>query len=102
MSSKADYPVLKPTLQISLYSRLQSLRAVYLREGLKATVEAEGFELSRLDEELSKLVPGKALKRLAAAGLRGELVFPVPCLLHHNPYLIGYYRLLFGFSQKEF
>jgi hypothetical protein len=29
-------------------------------------------------------------------------VFPVPCLLETQPYLIGYYRLLLGFSQKEF
>ena len=29
-------------------------------------------------------------------------MFPVPCLLNANPYLLGYYRLLLGFSQKEF
>lgn len=34
--------------------------------------------------------------------MRGELVFVVPCLLKHNPRLLGYYRLLLGFSQKEF
>lgn len=30
------------------------------------------------------------------------MLFPVPCLLRANPKLLGYYRLLLGFSQKEF
>ena len=39
---------------------------------------------------------------MARHGLRGELAFPVPCLLENYPKLIGYYRLLLGFSQKAF
>jgi uncharacterized membrane protein YiaA len=39
---------------------------------------------------------------LAKHGLRGELVYPVPYLFANNPFLLGYYRLLLGFSQKEF
>lgn len=35
-------------------------------------------------------------------GVRGEFLFPVPALLTANPRLLGYYRLLLGFSQKEF
>jgi len=81
---------------------MQSLRRLYLREGLKAAVENEGFDLAKLDLELSKHVPAKYLKRLASSGLRGEVVFPVPYLLENNPFLLGYYRLLFGFSQKAF
>jgi hypothetical protein len=34
--------------------------------------------------------------------LRGEVFFPAPCLLRRDPSLLGYYRLLCGFSQKEF
>ena len=34
--------------------------------------------------------------------LRGETFFPVPCLLAARPELLGYYRLLYGISQKEF
>jgi hypothetical protein len=34
--------------------------------------------------------------------LRGELVFPTPTVLLANPRLLGYYRLLLGFSQKIF
>ena len=48
------------------------------------------------------MVPAKRLKRAAAVSLRGEVFFPVPCLLLRNPRLLGYYRLLYGFSQKEF
>jgi hypothetical protein len=75
---------------------------LYLREGLKATVENESFDLAVLDSDLSKHVPAEHLKRLASFGLRGELVFPVPYLIERNPFLLGYYRLLFGFSQKAF
>jgi hypothetical protein len=39
---------------------------------------------------------------LASISIRGEFLFPVPCLLRANPRLLGYYRLLLGFSQKEF
>jgi len=58
--------------------------------------------LSRLDDELAKFITAKHLKKLASAGLRGEIVFPVPYLLERNPFLLGYYRLLLGFSQKAF
>jgi len=94
--------VLSPDLQISLYSRLQSLRKLHFREGLKATVDADDFDLSALDSELANNVNATHLKRLAAEGLRGEILFPVPYLLRRNPFLLGYYRLLFGFSQKAF
>ncbi len=42
------------------------------------------------------------LKKLAQFGIRGEVFFPVPCILKAYPYLLGYYRLLYGLSQKEF
>jgi hypothetical protein len=101
-ANEKEFPVLQPELQISLLSRLRSLRGLYLREGLKGTVEAEDFDLKRLDDELAKFVSAAHLKKLAAAGLRGEIVFPVPYLLERNPFLLGYYRLLLGFSQKAF
>jgi hypothetical protein len=65
-------------------------------------VEADDFDLSALNAELSSLVPARLLKRLASEGLRGELFFPVPYLLQRSPFLVGYYRLLLGFSQKAF
>jgi hypothetical protein len=42
------------------------------------------------------------LKRLASYGLRGEVFFPVPYLFDRNPFLLGYFRLLYGFSCKAF
>ncbi|MBN2604557.1 MAG: XcyI family restriction endonuclease [Bacilli bacterium] len=89
-----------PELQIDFSYALGQIRSVYLQEALSHTVEA--VDLRLLDKQLSDLVPQEMLKAIAKCGLRGELIFPVPCLLEKNPYLLGYYRLLLGFSQKEF
>jgi hypothetical protein len=89
-----------PELQINFAKLLQKIRETYLQEALSKTIDT--IDLSKLDNELSKFVPEKYLKSLAKHGLRGELVYPVPYLLETNPSLLGYYRLLLGFSQKEF
>lgn len=39
---------------------------------------------------------------MALFSLRGETIFPLPIILRQNPFILGYYRLLLGFSQKEF
>jgi hypothetical protein len=96
--TKISIPV--PELQIGFSRILANIRETYLQEALSKTIEK--ITLSNLDKELSEYVPEKQLKLLAKHGLRGELLFPVPCLLEVNPYLLGYYRLLLGFSQKEF
>jgi hypothetical protein len=93
-------PVLPPNLQVSFYARLQSLERLYLQEALRKTVQE--IDLTILDDELSKYVERSSLTRVAAQGLRGEVFFPTPHLLRTNPFLLGYYRLLFGLSQKEF
>jgi hypothetical protein len=98
----SDFPVLRPDLQVSLYSRLQALRERYLIESLKKTVESEDFDLKVVDRELAKYADAKNLKRIASFGLRGEVFFPVPSVLGLNPFLLGYYRLLLGFSRKAF
>jgi hypothetical protein len=46
--------------------------------------------------------PPADLATLAQYGLRAELLFAVPAVPEANPYLLGYYRLLMGYSQKEF
>ncbi len=89
-----------PELQIDFSFALGQIRSLCLQDALCKTVE--DIDLAKLDRELSAYVPQGGLKTLAKHGLRGELVFPVPCLLKANPYLLGYYRLLLGFSQKEF
>ena len=69
-------------------------------EALRDTVTR--LDISILDAELAQESKRNALSKVASFGLRGELFFPVPYLLSANPYLLGYYRLLYGFSQKDF
>ena len=89
-----------PKLQIDFSFALGQIRSLYLQDALSKSVE--DLDLAILDRELSSYVPQGGLKALAKHGLRGELLFAVPYLLEANPYLLGYYRLLLGFSQKEF
>jgi hypothetical protein len=95
-----DICIPAPELQIDFSFLLGQIRSLYLQDALSKTIEA--LDLSRVDKELSKFVSRSGLKALAKHGLRGELVFPIPCVLRANPYLLGYYRLLLGFSKKEF
>ena len=94
------FPFIDPNLQISFYFRLQSLRNLYFHEAMKKTIN--GLDVKNIDAQLAKYVSPDMLRHLASYGLRGELFFPVPCILEKNPFLLGYYRLLFGISQKEF
>jgi hypothetical protein len=48
------------------------------------------------------LLANDRLARLASFGLRAETFFPSVTLLEANPRLLGYYRLLYGLSQKSF
>jgi hypothetical protein len=88
-----------PDLQITFYRRLKELRETYLLDALLSHVAK--LDIARIDEELREYVSNSALQRLAGWGLRGEIVFPVPYILRNNPWLLGYYRLLLGFSQKQ-
>lgn len=91
--------ILLPTKQILFAESLQRVRSTHLLEALQA--EVSRTPISDLDSELHSLVDEGYLRRLAAFGLRGELVFPVPCLIERKPSLSGYYRLLMGFSEKD-
>lgn len=98
MKKELAFPL--PELQVSFSLKLQEFRNVWLQDALLETVSE--LAVPTIDAELSKYVPAKDLKALAARGLRGELVFAVPAILQANPHLLGYYRLLLGYSQKEF
>jgi hypothetical protein len=89
-----------PELQIDFSFALGQMRTLYLQDALSNTVRL--LNIADLDRELAEMVPPESLSSLASQGLRGELLFPVPSLLRANPRLLGYYRLLYGFSQKEF
>ncbi|MEO8083309.1 MAG: XcyI family restriction endonuclease [Ardenticatenales bacterium] len=96
----SDLRVPRPDLQIVFSRRLDELRATLLLDALLATVATA--DIAQIDAELQTVAPSTGLQRAAGWGLRGEIVFPVPCLLDVNPRLLGYYRLLLGSSQKEF
>ncbi len=89
-----------PSLQVTFAKTLGQLRKSMLQDALKATVRF--LDIPRLDLELARIVPSHSLALLAGWGLRAELFFPAPSILTANPFLLGYYRLLYGYSQKEF
>ncbi len=94
------FPVLPPDLQLSFWSQLQAVRETRLGPALERTVA--GMATREIDAELDALVATPRLARLSSLGIRGEVFLPVPCILRARPCLLGYYRLLYGFSQKEF
>jgi hypothetical protein len=89
-----------PDLQISFSTRLEECRKKYLGEALKAALSS--VKITEVDQELGQFVEDRHLKKLAQQHIRGEVFFPIPKLIYANPYLLGYYRLLNGLSQKEF
>jgi hypothetical protein len=89
-----------PDGQIEFAAALEGIRELYLQDALSLTVR--GLTIPDIDKELATYVPAHSLATLAGHGLRGEMVFPVPVVLRSNPRLLGYYRLLYGYSQKEF
>ncbi|NUM53980.1 MAG: XcyI family restriction endonuclease [Candidatus Hydrogenedentes bacterium] len=95
-----DSETLRPLLQVGFYDRLKGIRDRFLHEALGRAIKQ--VNIPDLDRELSRFASRKPLNVLAQAGVRGEVFYPVPLLLRADPFLLGYYRLLFGFSQKEF
>lgn len=89
-----------PSLQIEFATLLEGARTLVLRDALRETVR--GLSVAEMDAQLSAAVPADALSLLAGQGLRGESVFPIPAVLTAKPSLLGYYRLLYGYSQKQF
>ncbi|MDR1262980.1 MAG: XcyI family restriction endonuclease, partial [Oscillospiraceae bacterium] len=89
-----------PALQINFAFALKEVRERMLAEALQQCVEE--LDLTLLDSQLHEYADDISLKRVASLGLRGELLFAVPCILERRPSLLGYYRLLLGYSQKVF
>ena len=89
-----------PELQIDFSYLLSQIRNEYLQEALSETVEK--MNIPKIDKELADFVLTTDLALLASRGLRGELIYALPCILLVNPRLLGYYRLLLGFSKKIF
>jgi hypothetical protein len=89
-----------PDLQIGFARKLREARDRWLQDALLNT--AASLRVADIDHDLARFVPDNDLRALAGRGLRGELLFAVPSMLVANPRLLGYYRLLLGYSQKEF
>ncbi len=100
MSAGTPIAVPAPQLQIEFTAALAEIRALYLQGALTETVRS--LSVPNIDRELASYVPPHSLAALAGHGLRGEMMFPVPTVLTANPRLLAYYRLLYGYSQKEF
>lgn len=88
-----------PDAQVKFAAALLESRFIHLQDALIDTVE--GLPRDDIDAELALYAPAHVLALLDEHGVKGEMVFPVPLLLHRNPRLLGYYRLLYGYSQKE-
>lgn len=89
-----------PNTQITFANALTEMRDLLLQDALSSTVAAMDIQL--IDTELHSFADSNSLRKIARSGMRGELLFAVPCILRTNPYLLGYYRLLLGYSQKGF
>lgn len=96
----SQFKIPKPDLQITFFHRLNEIRKAYLLDALLSVVAT--LEIPKIDAELGNFVLPRGLQKVAGWGLRGEIVFAVPSILNANPKLLGYYRLLLGFSQKQF
>lgn len=99
MSNK-KFPILEPDLQVGFFFRLKNIKDIYFNVALSNSIKK--LNLGEVDSQLNDLVPAYALNKVASYSLRGEVVFPIPIILEDNPFLLGYYRLLLGFSQKDF
>lgn len=91
---------LRPDTQIDFYYRLEEIRGRFLGAALGEVVRR--VDIPTLDVELKRSAPRSGVAYLAGFGLRGETFFPTPSLLRARPSLLGYYRLLYGISQKDF
>lgn len=91
---------LSADLQIAFYYRLKNIKNLYFHEALGKAIHE--LAITELDKEVSTLVSNESLQKLASFSLRAEAVYATPLILKANPSLLGYYRLLYGFSQKEF
>jgi hypothetical protein len=96
----STFKIPQPDLQIEFYHRLEKIRGTHLLDALLSVVST--LEIPQIDHQLRELVSSSSLQKVAGWGLRGEIVFAVPYILQNQPTILGYYRLLLGFSQKEF
>lgn len=99
MVDSSKFPSLSPELQISFWYRLKNVKDTFFLDALLKAIK--DIPVATVTTELIANVDDESRQRVASLGLRDEMIFMLPCILKANPQLIGYYRLLFGLSQKE-
>jgi len=100
MNAETGIDLPPPKQQIAFAFALERMRGICLQNALLETLR--GIDIQELDKQLAHYVAAADLAALAQYGLRAELLFATPLILEKNPYLLAYYRLLLGYSQKEF
>lgn len=89
-----------PAKQTFMFGSLIEARDTVLHGALLETLRT--IDPTVIASELALYAPASARAILATAGIRDETVFAVPSVITAKPTLIGYYRLLYGVSQKQF
>src|SRR5438067_5476583 len=97
--AKSDAPKLtlkapSPSRQIAFHQLLVAARNLWLADALADALA--NVDPAAVKQEMLRYAAKDALKLLAAAGIRDELIFPTPVVLEAKPTLVGYYRLLLG------
>lgn len=95
-----DIAIPSTAKQLEAQKTLISYRNSMLGDTLHSTV-AE-IDPNTLRSESIEFVPSAGMKVLQVFGIRDEVVFALPCVLKHQPRLLGYYRMLMGISEKQF
>jgi len=96
----SEFQVLPAHSQIAFYYGLKVMRDQYLSIALDQTLK--NLEPDAITRDIKEFVPKPARSLLATHAVREERLFCLPCVIHANPRLLGYYRLLYGISQKQF
>lgn len=98
MPSPYSLPSVNRQLFIAGY--LNKLKGGHLHEALVETCRE--VDPTELRTQLSRYSPAAGLKCLVGTSIRDEDVFATPVVLYKSPKLLGYYRMLLGFSMKKF
>jgi len=99
MVDYSDFAPIDPELQISFWYRLQIVKQQFFIKALFESIK--NIPSNNIESDLNQFVSEDLRRKVASLGMRDELFFMLPVIIRTNPQLVGYYRLLYGISQKE-
>lgn len=70
--------------------------------GQQVADTAKKVDPNEFHAEIPKYISTYGMSTLASLDIREEKLYALPCVLKKNPFLLGYYRLLLGISEKQF